>query len=603
MKKNSNTLLNYLNMTFIITYLLLLAYIFTIASIETSVISLYYLLTIPLYYYLLLLILFSLMIPLMLHRYLKFLIVMVKSLFDLALIINFFVFKSYKFHIDSLFIDMFIHDLGGLGISTFSYLVTLAFFMTLFALNLFLFYKAHQSSKRTDKITLIFIILFLINQLIHIWGSYFNQASITKYTPYFPYYLPTTSSKKMKKLAIKFPWIVPEKIGEKRTLQTKAQAEGLFHYPLEALHFDPTKQKDPNIIFIILESWQAQEMNKQTTPNIYRFSTQNSNYSNHFSSGNVTLAGLFGLMYGLYATENLRAVQSNPLTYQSLLTRSLEQKGYDIELYTSSNLYRFGLKKMFFGNIPKEKSHILKEGSPSKNDKILVDQLIQDLNQTTSKPWFKFLFLTSSHHKYFYPKAFEKNLPVSQNAEAFLFDSDIDPTPFKNRYKNALLYEDSLVKKVLKALEEQLEETIILITGDHAEEFNESGRGQWGHDNSFVLYQTHTPMILHFPKDTPKKISQRTYHIDLVPTLLKYMGVTNPIGDFSNGVDLRKPFPPQRDMIFASYKDRAYLFGDEIISVGLFTQHYKLNGSTEVNHALNLSKIREIKVKESLFFQ
>lgn len=604
-KDNSGYLAwNYLNLSFFITYILLLIHLSTLNTIGLSAITIYYILTLPIYYYLVLSVLFFAISFIVFNRYLTFLYVIIKTFFDFFLIINFFVFKNYKFHIDSLFIDMFIHDLGGLGISIFAYIVSVSIFIAIFALNLYLFRKAKNSKKSYKKITFLIISLFVINQLIHIWASYFNQEYITKYTPYFPYYLPTTSVSNMKKLSEKYPFIIPQHQGEDKKFAMNSNQKSIFNYPKKEITIDINNStKLPNIIYIILESWQQKEFNSKTTPHIYNFAQQNWQYQNHFSSGNVTLTGLFGLMYGLYATDNLKYIQSNPLRYQSIFTKTLDRLGYDMSIYTSSNIERFSLKEMFFGKISDDKVMILTKDSNSQNDKKVVEEIVKSFSKPTSKPWFKFLFLTSSHHSYYYPKNFEKNLPITDNAEAFLLDSSIDPTPYKNRYRNSLLYEDFLIKKVLDRLKNQLDNTIVVITGDHAEEFNENRAGLWGHGSNFTNYQTQVPLIIHFPKKDSKIVRDRTSHVDIVPTLLKYIGVKNSVLDFSSGVDLNSIKEEKRDIIFASYKSKAYLIDDNILSVGLFTSKYKLYNYNDKNVSIDISNIKKLKIMEGSFFK
>ena len=109
---------NYLVLSFILTYLLVLLYIIPMDRVDTVPMSLFYLFTIPFYYFVALLIIFVVLLPFALHRYLRYIYLFVKSIFDFWLVMDFLVFRNYKFHIDSLFLDMLLHDIGGLGLST-----------------------------------------------------------------------------------------------------------------------------------------------------------------------------------------------------------------------------------------------------------------------------------------------------------------------------------------------------------------------------------------------------------------------------------------------------------------------------------------------------
>ena len=81
-----------------------------------------------------------------------------------------------------------------------------------------------------------------------------------------------------------------------------------------------------------------------------------------------------------------------------------------------------------------------------------------------------------------------------------------------------------------------LEKTILLITGDHGEEFYENGF--LGHTSSFDDYQTKTVFVFHYPGIKNQVINRITSHLDLVPTLMESLGCTSPAGDYSQGISL-----------------------------------------------------------------
>jgi membrane-anchored protein YejM (alkaline phosphatase superfamily) len=536
----------------------------------------------------------------LINKYLQYIVVFVKTLFDLVLIINLLVFKNYKFHIDSLFIDMAINDLNGIGISFFGYLIVVLIFLFLFLINLYIFKNVSKSSNffYSRFIGLMFI-LILINQLMHIWAYYFKQDYITQYTPYFPYYFPVTSNGKMNKLTKKYSFIQAKYKHINTEINTKLGNQNKFlKYPKIKIIIDKNKNvTKPNVLMIVLESWQYKMLQNEIMPNIYNFSKKSISYKNHFSTGNVTVTGLFGLFYGIYATQNYKIASSNPLKYRSVLVKTLESLNYDINAYTTSNLYRFALKDMFFG---RKKINIVKNGDVVKNDAKVIDMAIKDI-ESDNRPWFKFIFLTSSHYSYKYPQKFNKFKPVATNMEAFLINKNIDSEPYLNKYKNSLFYSDYLIGKLLSSVD--LNNTIIIITADHAEEFNENKAGIWGHGSDFTIFQTKVPLIIYFPGCKHKLIKKRTSHIDIVPTILKYLGIKNKTQDFSNGVNLLDDFPRKRDFIFASYKNRAYLINDTIISIGLFTKQYNIYNINQADVKIDIKRIQALRKEENIFLK
>ncbi|QQR94399.1 MAG: sulfatase-like hydrolase/transferase [Bacteroidota bacterium] len=92
------------------------------------------------------------------------------------------------------------------------------------------------------------------------------------------------------------------------------------------------------------------------------------------------------------------------------------------------------------------------------------------------KPFFGFLFYDSPHNynlPYWLPHPFK---PYWENVDHTVLNNDFDPVPFYNSYKNTVWFCDSLIQQVLSKLEEKnlLENTIVVITSDHGQEFNEN---------------------------------------------------------------------------------------------------------------------------------
>jgi hypothetical protein len=84
--------------------------------------------------------------------------------------------------------------------------------------------------------------------------------------------------------------------------------------------------------------------------------------------------------------------------------------------------------------------------------------------------------------------------------------------------------------------EHLLENTIVIITGDHGEEFMEKGR--WGHNSEFSEEQMRVPLVLRIPNIKPTRVNRITSHLDITPTLLPILGVKNPSDELSLGKNL-----------------------------------------------------------------
>ena len=132
------------------------------------------------------------------------------------------------------------------------------------------------------------------------------------------------------------------------------------------------------------------------------------------------------------------------------------------------------------------------------------------------------------------------------------------------RYINAVHGLDMTLAPLWRYLEAQrlLENTIVIFTGDHGEEFMEKGR--WGHNSDFANEQVQPPLVLWIPGRAPAVDDRLSAHMDLPATLLPLLGVQNPASDHSLGFNLLEP--PARLYAVVSDWDRvAYV--DENIKI------------------------------------
>jgi membrane-anchored protein YejM (alkaline phosphatase superfamily) len=121
--------------------------------------------------------------------------------------------------------------------------------------------------------------------------------------------------------------------------------------------------------------------------------------------------------------------------------------------------------------------------------------------------------------------------------------------------------------------------TIIVVTSDHGEEFNDNGAGYWGHASNFTEYQTHVPMVIYVPGHAPRRVTALTTHVDIPTTLIQE--VCRPEQDermYSNGTNLFRALPRERPLVVSSYVNHAFILGDDVYSIfPMYVQQYKLD--------------------------
>jgi uncharacterized protein len=174
-------------------------------------------------------------------------------------------------------------------------------------------------------------------------------------------------------------------------------------------------------------------------------------------------------------------------------------------------------------------------------DEAQVTSLLAELDRDPSTPSFSFMFFECTHAAYsFRPQDVVRPDYLDELNYVFT-DVPEEIGRIKNRYVNAAHCLDRQLGRIFDHLKAKglLERTIVVVTGDHREEFREHGR--WGHNSAFSKEQISPPLVLRLPGAAPAERRDLTSHLDIAPTVLRALGVTNPASDLSLGHDLLGP--------------------------------------------------------------
>jgi len=144
------------------------------------------------------------------------------------------------------------------------------------------------------------------------------------------------------------------------------------------------------------------------------------------------------------------------------------------------------------------------------------------------KPFFLFLHTFQVHDPYTPPEQYKDLFRQRDGAEI----GETSPRVLRDlvAYDQEIRYTDDLLKAFFEFLRERrlLDNTVIIVTADHGEEFFE--HGQWGHGRNLFDEVTHVPLVLWGPGRIPQneRNTQTVGHIDLMPTILALAGVSVP---------------------------------------------------------------------------
>lgn len=525
------------------------------------------------------------------------------SLLQIVLYIDTIVFQQYRFHINESVLSM-VFSGQVVDFSTITYVLMFLLILVSFGAEYLILYlldkKFSQKRSRTLIVSTVFLLgCFFISHLIHMVAFYYAYSPIMIVKEYIPLYRPFTSKKIMGLF---------DKSGQRKTLVEKENQHATIYYPKNELMINPHNTTTPNIMFIVLDSWRYDTFSQEISPNTYHFVKQNNGviFNNHYSTGNATRTGIFGLFYGIPGTY-WDAFLRNRIP--SLFITTLQKENYNIGIFTSAKVTAPEFDRTAFLTI-KNLRISSKDGSASSRDKQLTDDWLNWYkSRDTSKPSFSFLFFDAPH-AYDFPNDFEVKFNPIGELNYMTLSNNTDPVPIFNRYKQSVYYDDYLLQKVYDELKRSgsLDNTLIFITGDHSQEMNDNKLGFWGHNGNYTDAQTKVPFIIVGAKDLKyitDNINKFTSHEDVVPTIMRhYLHVENDISDYSTGYDLFNPIIDRDWLLMSNYSSYAVRTTDNIYFVNrLGISHYFDCHNNQVDRTPDYKTIQAAMNNMRYFFQ
>jgi hypothetical protein len=213
-----------------------------------------------------------------------------------------------------------------------------------------------------------------------------------------------------------------------------------------------------------------------------------------------------------------------------------------MDMFTSAKFSYPEFDKTIFARLPKSQLHDDSETTGAEGwqkDRQNVAKMLDFLKtRDPNRPFMTFMFFESPHARYYFPP---ENIIRPDYLKEFNYATvnlNRDIQLIKNRYINSCNHLDSQFAVILDYLKKSnlLDDTIVIITGDHGEEFMEKGR--WGHNSAFTEEQTRPPLIFWVPGEKPRTETRLSSHLDIPVTVMSRLGITNPPSDYSLGFNL-----------------------------------------------------------------
>ena len=275
-----------------------------------------------------------------------------------------------------------------------------------------------------------------------------------------------------------------------------------------------------NILLISLDTVRADHLScygykYNTSPNIDNLAKNGTLFKNCQVSVPLTLPSHTNLLSGLYPFKNDVRVNDQlvPDTYPTL-AEILKNNRYSTSAFIGAFILdsRFGLDRGFdlYDDDMSQGITLPIENPKERRAEVVNSAFLKWLDENPQEPFFAFVHFFDPHIPYIPPERFKDK--------------------FEHPYDAEIAYTDSVVGKLLNALEEMelTENTLIILLSDHGEGLEEHGEP---HHGDFIYQQTlHVPLIFHCPGLIPegRQIEEPVSLSDIVPTILDMLGIAIP---------------------------------------------------------------------------
>ena len=301
----------------------------------------------------------------------------------------------------------------------------------------------------------------------------------------------------------------------------------------------PKLEKKPDVFIFMLESTRADAIRPEVAPFLSRFRDEEcQQLGETWSGANATHLSWFSFFHSRVAVFWRKALESIPdrKTFAgSVPLQQLKQAGYEIEVravcdlsYKDFGLSNFGAgtnlaKLVIQANDDSDFSH----ANIAERERLNFESLKKSVLARPQGGGLFYTALDSPHYNYYWHETFQP--PFADYDEDTRFP--LNPTKkeverVKHRYWNAIAWADFQVHQFCEFLKKEgrYDESIIIVTGDHGEEFQE--HGSWFHCSSLQPEQTHVPILIKWPKSMGRGPSHATAnHLDVMPSLLSALGM------------------------------------------------------------------------------
>ena len=303
------------------------------------------------------------------------------------------------------------------------------------------------------------------------------------------------------------------------------------------------ESRRPNILLYVMDTLRADHLgvygySRPVSPQIDAFATEATVFDDAVAQSSWTRASMASIFTSLWPLQHATNRRADVLAPEALtLAELLSAAGYQTVAFAKNqNIFpTFGFSQGF------EDFNAMWTKGKSQKINAKVGKWLKTYDG--DRPFFLYLHAVDPHVPYGPPEGFKYQFAKKSNDDLTLKrppgpkiwkDLETDQQDrilghLLDLYDGEIAYNDSTFGQLLDLLREAsvYEETLIILLSDHGEEFQD--HGNWQHGRNLFVENLHVPLLMRFPdRGHGVRVEQRVQHIDLLPTLLDYLGLGVP---------------------------------------------------------------------------
>lgn len=301
----------------------------------------------------------------------------------------------------------------------------------------------------------------------------------------------------------------------------------------------------PNIYLFVVESLRENILDQETAPNLLAFRDRSLHAKRSLSNANGTPASWYSIFhsdFSFYWSTVKKQERKLPAAGLALL----RQMGYKIRVYSSANLSYYRMDKHLFGsNLDGADSLQMflhpapKEAWESDTESLQAFEKDMAEHPELTEGQCVVFFWDATHFPYSWSKETPARFLPTANDLAYFkaYPTKKNIAAIKNSYKNAVHTIDTLFGRFLSQTP-GVENSIVVFTGDHGQEFFEYGH--LFHLSELNNVQTEVPIYFQLPNKEAVQ-PELASHIDIFPTILDALAPSNALPTVLRGESLLLP--------------------------------------------------------------